>query len=362
MPLRSAIILTSLLLVLVPVLIGCGLDTPAVTSPVISETVSPMPTGPEQTDTPAPTVIHETITESAALSGVILISPSGADPDLTNLLESILTELASAEDLDFEVRATLTPRDLDPTVQLVVVVAPDPGLESLAAAAPQVQFLSIGIPGITAAGNIHTLASQGPPGDQIGFLAGYLAAMVTPEWRVGVIAPSDTPAGVSARQGFMNGVVYFCGLCRQTYPPYFTYPLYAELPSTASSADWQSAAQVLVDQSVQTVYVAPGAENETLLTYLGQAGVELIGNDPPPIGLREQWIASIQADLATAIRDTWSTLLAGEGASAIPVSLSVNHINDEILTPGRLRLLEEMVANLESGFIDPISNSAGDGD
>jgi hypothetical protein len=354
-------ILAWVLLFLTILITGCGSGSPVITSPVLTETISPIVPEALPTETASPTATQATDHEISELSEVILLSPPDADSELASTLESTLTELASSEGLKFERRASLDPGELNPDTHLVVGLAPDPGLTTLADLTPQVQFLGIEIPGITAGANISTISAQGSISDQLGFLAGYLAAMVTPEWRVGVIAPSDTPAGTASRQGFMRGVVFFCGLCRQTYPPYVTYPLYVELPSSASSSEWQAAAQVLVDQSVQTVYLAPGADSEELSNYLGKAGVNIIANSSPPAGLDDHWIATLQADPAGAVRDIWPSLIAGGEGRAAFVPLSATHINEEILTPGRMRLLEEMIANLEAGYIDPSVRPA-DGD
>jgi hypothetical protein len=107
-----------------------------------------------------------------------------------------------------------------------------------------------------------------------------------------VISVSDTAEGIAARTGFINGVVYFCGTCRQIYPPFFDsqnqliqYPLFVELPSGAAENEWEAAADSLLSRSVDTIYVAPGAGGESLLSYLAQAGVKLVGGSPPIGGL-----------------------------------------------------------------------------
>jgi hypothetical protein len=353
MQLRFPLIIASTLFIFAFFTSGCGAGRPSNPIPVVSETVTPAETGAAPTQSPSPTATQAKATEPAALSEVILLSPPQADEDLAGKLESVLAGLSSSAGLKFERLDSLNAGELDQGTRLVVAIAPDQGIEDLAAAAPQVQFIGIGIPTISGADNLTTLASPSSGDAQTGFLAGYLAAMVTPEWRVGVLSPSDTPSGAAARQGFVNGVVYFCGLCRQTYPPFVTYPLYAELPSTASPAEWQGAAQSLVDQAVQTVYLAPGAYSQELAAFFGQSGVQLIAGSPPPAGLQDDWVATLGVDPAKALQDAWASLLAGEGAETLVAPVSLSDVNEEILTPGRMRLLEKMIADLESGYIDP---------
>ena len=316
-------------------------------SPISNETGSPA------TETQQPT---ETLTQPPSAtsppSRVVLVVPPAADPAQADALQSALAKLSTAEDLEFEVQPALAPGNLTPALRLVVALPPDPGLASLAAAAPDVQFLGIGIPGLAPAANLSLIGTQGASPDQQGFLAGYLAAVVTPEWRTAVMSVSDTLSGIAARQGFLNGVVYFCGLCRQTYPPFYTYPMYVELPGGASPAEWQAAADVLKDKFVQTVYLAPGAGDETPLTSLAEAGLQLIGSQTPPAAMQAAWIATVGPDYITPLHTIWPDLMKGAGGADLPAALAISDINPELLSPGRQRLVEELNRELQSGFID----------
>jgi hypothetical protein len=234
----------------------------------------------------------------------------------------------------------------------VIVLPPDPGLSQLAAAAPEVQFLGIGIPGIETGGNLSVIAPHGSQPAEMGFLAGYIAAVVTPEWRVGVLSTSDNPAGVAARNGFLNGVVYFCGLCRQTFPPYEDYPLYVELPAASSQVEWQSAVDTLRDQLVKTVYVVPEAADQALLTYIAEAGINIIGNGQPPEGIRDHWVASIKPDYLQALQQAWPELVNGTGAAELPTTIEIDAVNASLFSPGRQMLVDEFLNDLQNGYID----------
>lgn len=331
------------------VLTACNSTTPETSPPsaMSSEAGSPA------TETQQPT---ETITQPPSATSppslVVLVVPPEADPAQAGALQSALAKLSAAEGLEFEVQPALAPGNPTPALRLVVALAPDPGLASLVAAAPDVQFLGIGIPGLTPTANLSLIGSQGVTPDQQGFLAGYLAAVVTPEWRTAVMSISDTPSGMATRQGFLNGVIFFCGLCRQTYPPFYTYPMYVELPGGASSPEWQAAADVLKDKFVQTVYLAPGAGDETLLTSLAEAGLHLIGSQTPPAAIQAAWIATVGLDYITPVQTIWPDLINGKGGANLPAALAVSDINPDLLSPGRQRLVEELSRELQSGFID----------
>jgi hypothetical protein len=274
-------------------------------------------------------------------------------------LGSVLEELAAGAGLEFQQQTNLAPGDLDPNLRVLVALPPDPGLQGLASAAPGVQFVAIGIPGLEASGNLNVISGQESSPDQLGFVAGYIAALVTPDWRVGALSIGDTPSGTAARQGFLNGAIFFCGLCRPTYPPYLTYPAYVELPTGATPADWQAAGETLKGSSVQTIFLAPGAGDEALLTDLAQAGVNLIGSASPPPALKDRWIATISVDLEPALRQLWPGLLAGQGGAELSPSIAVGDVNPELLSQGRRRLVDELLENLKAGVIDTGISSAG---
>jgi hypothetical protein len=182
--------------------------------------------------------------------------------------------------------------------------------------------------------------------------------VVAPEWRVGVISTSDTEAGVAARQGFLNGAVFYCGLCRQTYPPYNTYPLYAELPAASIAEEWQAAAGILQGKAVEVAYVAPGAGDEALLEALAEAGIDLIAGQTPPAALQEHWIATLKSSPLPALRQLWPDLMAGKGGASLPLTLEIGDVNPDLFSPGKQQLVAKLLEDLAAGFIDPGSAEA----
>ena len=341
-------LLTLFLIIGTLTLVACGsAETVGTPSPSVVITEQPLATEVEtpQSEAPTPTTLP-------SRSLVILIAPPGTNAELVAEITDTLTELADSASLDFEVRPSISQEDLSASVRLVIAIPPDSGLADLAGAAPQIQFLGISIPGLVPATNLSVISSEEISPDRIGFLAGYLAAVVAPEWRVGVISTSDTPEGVSQRQGFLNGAVFFCGLCRQTYPPFNSYPMYVEAPSGSSPQEWQTVGDILIDQAVQTAFIAPGVSDESLIEHLASAGINLIGTVPPPPGLRDQWIATIGGDIISPIQAIWPDLIADQGGASLPALLTVTHINPDLFSPGRQRLVDNLIVELSSGFID----------
>jgi hypothetical protein len=237
-------------------------------------------------------------------------------------------------------------------VRVVVALPPDSGLAALAAAAPQTQFLAIDIPGLAASANLQPADTQSARPDQQGFLAGYLASLVTSDWRVGVISTSDDPSGKANLQGFLNGAVFYCGLCRPAYPPFVQYPVTAELVSGAGADDQQAAADSLIAQGVTTVYVAPGAGDESLLQYLAGQGVNLIGGVTPPQGIQGNWIATISGDWQEGVRQAWEVALGRQTTQGASLPLTITNVNETLFSIGRQRLAEQTRDELASGLIE----------
>jgi len=325
-------------------LAACSSGLPGVKgTPEVSPTV--ISASPTATFTPAPTQTPE-------VPLALLVAPSGSDPELSGTLQTILTDFADQNGLHVKVLPGLSSSDLDTNTRLVVALPPDPGITNLAAAAPAAQFLAVGIPGLNPGGNLSVIASEGARPDQLGFLAGYIGAVITEDWRVGVISAADTPAGKAAQQGFINGVVYFCGLCRSAHPPFYQYPLYAELPEGASPAEQQGAADYMIDHAVETVYVAPGAGDNFLLDYLAKSDIHIIGSQAPPEGVEDHWVTSVHTDLLSAVQDALPKLLNGEGGLDLQMPLVISDQNETLFSPGRQNLVKETLDNLQTGYID----------
>ena len=249
-------------------------------------------------------------------------------------------------------RASLRPSDLNPGPRLVIALPPNQALTDLVAAAPDTQFLALGIPGAQPAPNLTTIAGQTDRTDMQGYLAGYTAAALSEGWRVGVIGDTSTPQGKGAVQGFLNGVVYFCGLCRPPYPPFFQYPVSAEVSSGASAEELKSAADELIAQGVLTAYVAPGVGSDELFTYLADQGVNIIAGVDPPAGVKEHWVATIKTDTSAAVKSLLPKLLAGQGGATLEAPLVMDNRNPDLFSPGKQHLVEGFMADLESGYVD----------
>ena len=315
-----------------------------------TETISPPTAVPTITPMPTATMIP---TPSTPLA--LLVLPADMDKVTSDLYQKTVYDLAQQSSFRFQVRNVLSPTDLvDPTLKVVIVLPPDPGVASLAPTAPAVQFLAVNIPNLTAGGNLSVLAGDSQM-DQPAFLAGYVAAMISDEYHIGMIIPKDNADAQRAFNAFNNGMIYYCGLCRTFYLSTIGYPTYVEVPADEDPKRYGGYANVLInDRKVYALYIYPTLANADFLSYIGTQGVMLIGTsmpDPRPGG----WVMTIRPDTIKAIQTAWPDLIAGKGGINVQSPLGIADVDSSILTPGKLRLAQDTLDSLIAGRILPTS-------
>lgn len=341
----------SLGLIALFILAACGQPSPSPESSTPTTPSNADPVTPEPSILPSPTASE--VSTSTPLPGrVILLAPPGSDEELAAALQASLAGAAAEAGLSFEMQTGPALDAAGGEARLVIVLAPDPGIAGMAASYPETQFLAVGIPGLQPSSNLSLVGPQGPRPDQHGFMAGMIAAVLTDDWRVGVLNVADTPGGKAAKGGFLNGAIFFCGLCRPAFPPFNFYPLYSELPAGASLAEWQAAADALIGGGVKTAYVDPQIGQEELLNYLAQAGVKLILSQPPPQALRQDWAATLRSDPTALILEIMPQLLEGQGGMSLPWPVEIAEANPDLFSPGRQRYVQDVLADLLAGSID----------
>jgi hypothetical protein len=327
-------------LLLLAILVSCG-EPPAAATPSTVPTDTPIPT---PTFTPAPTTPL-----------AILVVPVDMDQAASALFQKTVYDLAQGSGFRFQVRNLLMPEDLaDPMLKVVIALPPDPGVATMAPTAPQVQFLAVNIPGLKAGGNVSVLANEGQV-ELSAFLAGYVAAMITDEYHIGMVIPQGNADAQRAFSAFSNGMTFYCGLCRTFYLTPFPYPQYIEIPADEDPARYGGYANVLInDRKVYTLFIYPDLANDDFLSFVGTTGAMIIGTkmpEPRPGG----WVMTIQPDIIKAIQSAWPNLIAGQGGVNVQSPLGLADVDPTLLSPGRERLAQEVLEKLLAGQISTAS-------
>lgn len=304
---------------------------------------------PEPTQTP---VIPPTLTATPTVPLAILVLPVDMDAETANLYQKTVYDLAQASGMRFQVRNTLTTADLEPGLTIVIALLTDPGFAALAPAAPGVQFLAINIPNLAPGGNVSVLGGNSQP-EISGFLAGYTAAMVTDDYRIGMLMPKGDNDAIRMFNAYANGMKFYCGVCRPFYSLPWSYPQFLEIPPEEDPNNYDAFADVLILQyKARTLFIHPAVQTQDLVDYVGTTGVSMIGTVTP-----EQrpaaWIMTIQPDTIRAIQAAWTQLLAGQGGITVQSPLGLSDIDPGLLSPGKQRLVQKTLDDLQAGLILP---------
>ena len=297
-----------------------------------------------------------TASPTSTIPLVILVLPADMPKADYDAYQTLVYNMAQANGMRFQVRNTLIPDDVafeGAALKVVVALPPDPGLTGLAAAATNVQFLAVGIPGLAAAPNLSMVGATGIPVDQQAFLAGYIAGMVAPEWKVGILYQKDTPGGEAARNAFANGFTFYCGTCRNPlFPqPSGIYPVMVGIKADAKTSEYTAYADILLHNIVKVAYIYPEIATPDLLNYMTQNGMLVISQTLPGEDARPHWVASIQPDVISAIQHIFPDLVAGRGGQTVPTPLFLADVNSDLLSEGKLRLVQQVLDGLQNGTI-----------
>jgi hypothetical protein len=235
---------------------------------------------------------------------------------------------------------------------VVIALPPDPGIAALAAAAPQTQFLAINIPNLTAGGNISVLANNVPT-DVVAFMAGYIGALITEDYRIGMIYPDGNAEALSALDAYTNGKSYYCGTCRPFYYLPYDFPQSIPIPATEPPENHGGYAVYLIQQrEVDFIYVYPEIATPELLAYIGSSGAVQVGGSlqgAPPL----YWAASLTPDTIGAIQAAWPKLVAGQGGQVVQSPLTITNVDANLLSPAKQAEAEQVLAELLAGRISP---------
>lgn len=322
---------------------GCGSNSDLGVTPGADQS-TPSDMGIVPTDMPEPTPT------TAPPSFVLYLDPTGA-ADLIAQVRSLTAQFAAERGLEYVEVAGLASQSFPQNPRIAVLLTSDPGVNDLALAFPETQFIVIGT-ALPPTQNITTIAPSYNYNAVQGFAVGYLAAILTDEWRVGILTTSDA-AGQQQRIGFVNGVRYFCGLCLSVYPPY-GYPIYSESPPGSDSVGWQLAAGELIARSVKTVYVAPGAGDDPALLQFSSAGVQIIGASTPLQDVASSWVTSIHSNPVSVLSNTLIAVYENGAQGQITVPFGFVHTNFDLVSQARLNNLAEILDQIGQGIIDPV--------
>jgi hypothetical protein len=303
---------------------------------------------PTAADTPIPT--------PTPLPGKVLLVASGSGE--FESFQTLLDALSSSAGLVFESRPDLQSADVTEDIRIVVFLVPPVNLDELTTSAAQTQFVVVSAVEVPAKANLSIIHQRA---EYQAFVGGFMSVLLSTDWRVGGLLPADGPLGEKIKEAYINGGRYFCGVCASGWPLGIYYPQVVQLPAGSDGAAYQAAAADLFDSyKVEAYYISSQAARPEVYQYLqgkDQFGktILFVGEQTPPEEIRPQWAATIRYDLVSSFEQMWIDLLAGKGGRTVEAALVLEDINLANLGEGRLRLVKDLIAEIEAERILPFS-------
>ena len=319
------------------VVAGCNATSVLDSTPTENVTSSTLETAPSQ-------VAHTPTSSPATIA--IYVNPDAESEKLAGLTLPILDELANSEGMQIEELEELALSTLNSYPQIVVMFGAPSSASDLVQNNPEIQFLIIGETDIEPGENVTTIGSEGLPRHEQSFIAGYIAALITSEWRVGMMMTETEPTELA--DTFQRGAKFYCGLCRQTYPPFYDYPVIEIVEDGGVAQSYQS----LSGFSVDTVYASEGVITQMGgIDEGGAFSIKVIGGAPPLEVSGSNWVVTIQFDLEAPIKLVWSDLLDGNGGKDLPINIALTDVNDELLSLGKFNHVNQVISDVVGGYI-----------
>lgn len=236
-------------------------------------------------------------------------------------------------------------------LKLVIALPPDPGLAELTAEFPETQFIAIGIPGLLESSNLSIIGPEGFRNDRLTFFGGFLASVIAPQWRVGLISSSTEPANV---ESFVNGVTYYCGLCNPTRPPYYNYPIIQPIENSSSPDEWNAAVSLMETTAVEAIFLYSEDQVQIEATDYLLTDRFLFGNQTPAENLLTTWAATVRLAPEIVLEERWDAISNSLGGWTAEIPVSMEHINPELVSLGRQNWVKETLEQLNNGRILPL--------
>lgn len=185
------------------------------------------------------------------------------------------------------------------------------------------------------------------------FLAGYTAALISSDWRVGGLLADTSFNNTSTAQLFSNGMHFFCGLCFPVYTPLVSFPVTASLNLTANPDSIISAIGELSVNRPEIIFIQSEFLTTEVLTSLKNDGLIIISNQPFGSDENVSPDFSIYQDISSIFTQFLKTF--GENPQKVMPADFLIESNNSLLSAGKLDYLKIVINDLREGFIYPAS-------
>lgn len=296
-----------------------------------------------------PTLTPTTVIESEpsiTIKKLLIYHPNIDDLHFQNDLIEIVS---AAEGIGFEVSRSNELSDV--SYSSILLFEPTEEILSKSQLLAEEQVIVVGEE-TTFSPTIPTTLIKLSPAESI-FIAGYLSALITNDWRVGGLLPDNQYNNTDLTKIFQNGVIYLCGRCTPVFGPIVKFPVTAILSEAENTEATLQAFSEIADNRINTLFIPANYLYDDLVTLLKQNNVTIISDstmEPSKNGWVDYAITTNVEDLVISVLSNDSQ--PEELLTIIPVEYSIQ-ANDSPISIGRENFLKEMIFNLQSGLISP---------
>ena len=355
---KTSRVLTFIFIFLVFFLTACeSTDTQTVTETSVvtdlpTEEPSSSPTPTETTETPSVMIISNR-------EGDELSDPEAWEGrEINSYVYQTIERLVSRYSMDLIVDEEVVEEKLTSNIKVVVSTSPTNDLPAIAARHPDVQFVAVDHPGFSPSENLSLIGAKETFGQQQIFMVGYLSALISEDYKVAALIPSDVEESENLTEVFVNGARFFCGACRPLYPPYNAFPQRETLPKDDSSFDFKPTIDTLMAKEIEVLFVDGRLASTELFTYLNNWDVLYVSDISPFFHpwmqlVRNNWVGTVRPDVESALEEIFPLLLEGEGNHDVSVRMVVTSTEEGLLSEGRQRVFDEFADDLLNGLVSP---------
>lgn len=304
--------------------------------------------GPQPAETlTALTAVPVTPTVESSRLVYVTTAPTEGDANA-----AILSAFAAANSLKFETFASIEAAALTGTEKIVVLQQAAENQEALLSGAPQTQFISLS--GGDADGKSNLSVVTAKPED-VAFMAGYLSTLIAYDWRSAALLTTDGPLGAGEADAFWNGGKFVCGKCNPVYPPMVDLPQIINLASGSDAASWLAAANQILPNWAEAVYLDAEAATPEVLDVFAAAEVTVLSTIQPPADSSAYWGATISANSSEVLQTALENALAGQGGQTYSASIVLTNVNPDLVSPAKQDLFNQTAALVAAGKIGTLS-------
>jgi len=302
---------------------------------------------PIESLTEPPPVVTPTQTKAT----VILLTTPDADPFVVSQVKDSLEKLTDESGLELVIRED-TSIELSNNVSAVVAVGESIDLYNFAASYPGVSFVAVNNANAVPSDNVSVIGDPVVDQQHRSFIAGYLAALISEDYKVAALAPAGMESTEETLESFVIGMRFFCGICQTKYPPYQTYPQWETFPVGSSAETFQLILDNFENMGVEVIFIHSDLISPQIMTLISDLNMKVVG-DRRPDTIRNNYAGTIISDPTPALESIWRDILDGNNGFMKPASIVLVDRNPDIVSEGRYRLFSEMVEDLQSGLVYP---------